>query len=180
MKKELRNIRLIACLDKNNGICLNNKLLFNDLKDDMHRFKSLTIYNIVVMGFKTFKSMGYNKLDNRLNIVLTTKKTPAKIFDEEILFVNSMKDLYEMLEELNCIYPEKKIFIIGGESLFYEFIDVAEKLHITHAYENRNADTYFPKIVEQMWKIEKSEEIWNKENGPEYRITHRFVDYKRI
>lgn len=179
----MKNIRLIACLSKNNGIGLNNQLLFN-IKDDMLRFKGLTTNNIVVMGFKTFQSLNCKKLPNRINIVLTSKKLPEKLFKEDgLLFVHDMSELNRTLEELNFIYPTMSIYVIGGQVLFMHFINIAEYLHITHVDRLSDADTFFPQIDNKIWKVEWSQLINGFEQdsiGSINRVSYEFVDYKRI
>jgi dihydrofolate reductase len=140
-------MNLIVAVDKNWGIGCQNKLLVS-IPEDMKFFRSETGGKVVVMGRKTLESFpGGQPLKNRTNIVLT--KNPSYQVKGAIV----LHSTEAVLEELKK-YPTEDIYIIGGESIYREFLpycDTAHVTHINHAYE---ADAYFPNIDEMPeWKL---------------------------
>ena len=96
IKKNLiinKSITLIAAVSKNNGIGLDNKLLWYN-KDDLKRFKELTTGHSIIMGRKTFESLPNGALPNRINIVLTRDKSYSR---KNILIANNVNDAIKML-----------------------------------------------------------------------------------
>jgi dihydrofolate reductase len=140
-------MNLIVAVDKNWGIGCQNRLLVS-IPEDMKFFRSETGGKVVVMGRKTLESFpGGQPLKNRTNIVLT--KNPSYQVKGAIV----LHSTEAVLEELKK-YPTEDIYIIGGESIYREFLpycDVAHVTYIDHAYE---ADAYFPNIDEMPdWKL---------------------------
>ena len=129
------NLKLIACVDRNFGLGLNGQLLFN-IEEDMKHFRELTINNTVIMGRKTFDSIG-KPLDNRINIILS--KTLENI--EGIKIVNDLENLYNTLNSAFCIL-HSKLFIIGGGEVYKQFIPFIEEAFITVVDEIKEADVY--------------------------------------
>ena len=128
-------MNLIVAVDKNWGIGYQNKLLVS-IPEDMKFFRSETTGKVVVMGRKTLESFpGGRPLKNRTNIVLT--RNPH----------------YQVKDALKK-YPSEDIYIIGGSSIYREFLPYCDVAHITridHAYE---ADTYFPDMDDMPeWKL---------------------------
>jgi dihydrofolate reductase len=126
----------IVATDQQNGIGLNNRLLCH-LPDDLKHFKKLTLHNIVIMGRKTYESIG-KPLPDRINIVLS--KNPSLQIPEVQIYHNPQ----EILKSLPQKYPDKKIFIIGGEKiyrLFYPYIKEIQRTFIHHTFK---ADAFFP------------------------------------
>lgn len=134
-------MNLIVNVDKNWGIGCQNKLLVH-IPEDMKFFRKETTGKVVVMGRKTLESFpGGQPLKNRINIVLTRNENygakGAKVF-------HSMEAVLEELKN----YPTEDIYIIGGGSIYKEFLPLCSVAHVTrvdHAYE---ADTYFPNLEE--------------------------------
>lgn len=135
-------MNVIVAVDKNWGIGYQNKLLVS-IPEDMKFFRSETGGKVVVMGRKTLESFPNGlPLKNRTNIVLT-KNPNYKVKDAVVL--HSVEDVLEELKK----YPTEDVYVIGGDSVYREFLpycDVAHVTRIDHAYE---ADTFFPNI-EQM------------------------------
>ena len=99
-----KSITLIAAVSKNNGIGLNNKLLWYN-KDDLKRFKELTIGHSIIMGRKTFESLPNGALPNRKNIVLTREKNYS---NKNIFVANNINDAIQLTKN------DSNPFIIGG------------------------------------------------------------------
>lgn len=154
-------ITLIAAIGKNSEIGNNNKLLWN-IPEDMAHFKNYTMGKVVVMGRKTFASIGSKSLPGRKCIVISTQN-----LHNTAVTAHSIDDI---LSIEHC-YPE--IVVIGGAQVYEQMIDHASKLVITHVDSEFVADTYFPKIDKNIWKIE-SEKLSQDSN-----FSYRFVEYVR-
>ncbi|MDI9354939.1 MAG: dihydrofolate reductase [Cyanobium sp. MAG06] len=135
-------LSIIVAIDGNNAIGKNNDLL-TSLPKDMKRFKDKTINNIVVMGRKTFDSFPdkYKPLPNRDNIIITRDK------DYKMSGCKVVYSIEECLEYLNEKYQSKEIFIIGGGDIYKQFINIVDKMYVTHI-DNifQDANIYFPEI----------------------------------
>lgn len=150
------NITLIACIDRNNGIGKDNQLLFN-LPDDMRFFRETTQDSIVIMGRTTYESIG-KPLKNRINIVLSRSYTSVEKFELALAGVIVMDDLRELKTILNVYDLDKEIFIIGGQSIYEQFMDTADRLIITHVEQDKEADSFFPAITDE-WMVTKETEL---------------------
>ncbi len=165
-------INMIVAMAKNRAIGKDNELLVH-LPEDLKWFKKQTSGHIVIMGSKTFKSLPNGALPNRDNIVITRSEFVAD-------GVNVAHSIDEAIEIANKIVEAsnatKQIFIIGGASIYEQFMGLSNRLYITYIFEEfKDADTYFPKI-DSDWKmvdIEASRE--NIENSH----PHVFVTYER-
>lgn len=134
-------ISLIAAIDRNNVIGKDNKMPWT-LPLDLAYFKKLTTGHIVVMGRKTFESMG-KALPNRTNWIVTRDKS---------YLAEGCQKFYSIDEVLKASNTDE-IFIIGGEKLYSEFFPAADKLYITLIDESFIGDTYFPEIRGEDWNL---------------------------
>lgn len=125
-------ISIIAAISENRVIGNNNKLLWH-IPEDFARFKKITSNHPVIMGRKTFESIG-KPLSNRTNIIITHDENYKT---EGCLVVHS-------LEEAIKKAVGKKIFIIGGGQIYQQAISLADKLYLTVIKKNFTGDTYFP------------------------------------
>lgn len=125
-------ISIIAAISKNGVIGNNNKLLWH-IPEDFARFKKITSGHPVIMGRKTFESIG-KPLSNRTNIIITRDENYKT---EGCLVVHS-------LEEAIKLANGKKIFIIGGGQIYKQAITFADKLYLTVIKKDFSGDTYFP------------------------------------
>ncbi len=161
-------MNLIAAVDKNWAIGLNNKLLVS-IPMDMKFFRETTTGKVVVMGRKTLESFPNGlPLKNRTNIVLTANPDYRV---KDAIIVHSEDELREELKK----YPSEDIYIIGGESIYRQFVDDCDVAHITkidYAYE---ADAYFPNLDEKPeWEItaDSDEETY-------FDLEFRFLKYEK-
>jgi len=140
-------ISIISAIGKNNEIGKKNGLLWN-LPADMKHFREVTSGHTVIMGQKTFESIG-RPLPNRRNIVITLDKN----------YLRHGVDIVYSPKELDALSDKKtENFIIGGGQIYKLFIDKADKLYITHVdAEFPDADTFFPEIDKNKWEKIKSE-----------------------
>lgn len=133
-----KKISLIACVDDNYAIGYKNELLFH-IPDDLRRFKSLTMGKTIIMGRKTYESIG-KPLPGRQNIVLTSSEIPE---------VQTAKNIEEAVK-----LSENDIFIIGGSSIYKQFLPYANDIYLTEVLgKAENADAYFPKFDKSQYEL---------------------------
>ncbi len=152
-------ISLIAAVGKNLELGLDNKLIWN-IPEDLKYFKQITTDKTIVMGRKTYESIG-KPLPNRKNIVLSKKN--VKI--DGVLVVNDYKDILDLQED---------IFVIGGESIYELFLPFADNIYLTEIEESNEADSYFPSFDRELYK----KEIVKRSNFK--NTNYSFVIYKKI
>lgn len=128
-------ISIIAAIGKNRELGKNNKLLWH-IPDDMTRFKELTMSHPVIMGRKTFESIG-KPLSGRTNIIITRDK---KFKAEGCFIAHSLEKAIELAKTKDA----KEIFVIGGGQIYQQAINIADKLYLTIVKGTFNADTFFP------------------------------------
>ena len=163
-------MKLIVCVDSEWGIGYKNQLLVR-ITSDQKFFRTTTTGNVVVMGRKTLDSFpGQKPLKDRVNIVLTSAKNP-EVRDSEI-YVNSIE---ECLEEVKK-YPDKEVFIIGGSSVYEQFLPYCDTAYVTRVDRAFSKDAYFPNLdKDPEWELaEEGEEQTYFDN------TFSFNTYKRI
>lgn len=134
-------ITLIAAMSKNRVIGINNQLPWK-LPEDLKRFKNLTTGNVVLMGRKTYESIG-RPLPNRTNVVIT-RDTSFKA--EGVLVYNN---LHEVLPIFN------RIFVIGGSEIYNQLIKVADEIELTLIDKEFEGDAFFPEIGNEWIESEK-------------------------
>lgn len=162
-------ISLIAAMDRRRAIGKKGALPWR-LPADLAYFKKVTAGHPVVMGRKTFESIG-RPLPGRINIVITRNS------DWSVPNVLRALDLDEAIEMSRKVYGGDEIFIIGGGEIFKEVISLADKLYVTEvAAEVDGADTFFPEIDDRKWKETKREEFPADDNN-EYGYS--FVVYNK-
>jgi len=157
---------IIVAYDKNRLIG-GNKLLpwQGDMRSDMRRFRELTSGNVVIMGRKTFESIGH-ALNDRQNIVVTRQKT---LQIEGVQIANSLNDAYLLAE------PNKDIFIIGGGQIFEQSIDAVDKILATEIDATFKGDVYFPALSDVWHQITRQNCIADVNN----KYNYSFVTYSR-
>lgn len=161
-------ISIIAAIGKNNELGKNNSLLWH-LPADMKHFKEITRGHIVIMGQKTFESLG-RPLPNRRNIVLTQDNLFQK---EGIEAVHSLEELGVLLEKTSEQNEEN--FIIGGGQIYKLYMEKADKLYITHVDASfPDAEIYFPVINGSKWQKVKSEK-YSKDKQNNFNL--EFAEY---
>ena len=162
------SIKLICAISKNNVIGRANNLPWN-IQEDLKRFKELTSNNIIVMGRKTYESIG-RPLPNRRNIVLSNN---SDLRIENVEVVNSSQ---EILDLYNKNTDEKDLYIIGGTYIYELFLNNCEYLYLTYIDKEFEGDAYFPKINWQEWKLINEEKKFDDVEKSDFY----FRDYKRV
>ena len=138
-------ISLVVAASDNNVIGKNNQLLWH-LPKDMKFFKNITWAMPVVMGRKTFESIGSKPLPGRKNIVITRQPGWQA---EGVSVVESVDAAASLAEGLNY----KEIFIIGGGVIYMIAFDRANKIYMTRVHADLEGDTYFPVIEKDDWTL---------------------------
>ena len=141
-------ISLIVAMDEKRGIGLNNRLPWH-LASDLKRFKGLTMGHYLVMGRKTYETIG-RPLPGRTMIVVSRQRD---FRPEDCIAVNSLEEALKIAE----VNGEKEVFIIGGGELYSQALDLAQRIYLTSVHANVNADVFFPMFDQTIWKIISSE-----------------------
>lgn len=141
----LKSVSLIASVDRDWGIGLNGNLCLN-VPGDLRYFKGRTIGSIVVMGRKTYESIKY-PLSGRTNVILTSDKD-FKIFGTTVL--HSKEEVIKFINN-----TDKDVFIIGGESVYREFLPICEFAYITENNISVEHDRVFPERLDKSddWQL---------------------------
>ncbi|MBK7763735.1 MAG: dihydrofolate reductase [Bacteroidetes bacterium] len=138
-------ISIIVAVSKNQVIGVNNQLPWH-LPADLKYFKNLTLHHPILMGRKTFDSIG-RALPKRENIVITRN---ANFSNEGVMVKNSIDDAIEYCKENN--YDE--VFIIGGDTIYKQCLSIATKIYLTKVdIEIPNGNAFFPKLNDIEWEL---------------------------
>ncbi|RLD85157.1 MAG: dihydrofolate reductase [Bacteroidetes bacterium] len=160
------NISIIVAIAANNAIGKDNDLLWH-ISKDLKRFKKLTDGHFIVMGKRTYFSLPKRPLPNRTNMVITD--VPGEQIDD-CLMAYSIEDAIEKMDR------ESENFIIGGGSIYRQFIPYADKLYITRVFKEFEADTFFPEIPLNEWKLTEKQVV---NDDPQNDFTYSFEIYER-
>ena len=163
-------VSIVVAIDEAGGIGKENNLMWN-IPSDLRRFKQITtkeqfginnnINNIVVMGKRTYDSIG-RELPDRVNVILSLKdKHSYSIKFEDVLDYNER-------------FPEEEIFVIGGEQIYKQFLPYADKIYLTRVRGDFGADKFFY-FDEDMYELTYRSGVQH-ENGYEFE----FLEYEII
>lgn len=158
-------ITMIAAAAENNALGKDNDLVWH-LPDDFKRFKRLTSGHHIIMGRKTFESFP-KLLPDRTHVIITRKDD----YDPEgALVVNSLE------EAIRVSKLDEQPFIIGGGEIYKMGMDRAERIELTRVHGEFDADTFFPEIDEEEWKL-IDEKFHEKDEKHDYSFT--YLTYER-
>lgn len=135
-------ITIVVAMGLKNEIGANNELLWH-LPTDLKRFKEITTDHPIIMGRKTYESIG-KPLPNRTNIVVSRKEN---WFEEGILIVGSLKEALKFAKKI-----DENIYIIGGGNVYEQTLALTDRLEVTQVQAELEADIFFPKIDEKIWQ----------------------------
>ena len=138
---------IVACAN-GNVIGKDNKLLWH-LPEDLKRFKEITLGKTIIMGRKTFDSLG-RVLPNRKHIVLT-HDTNLKCDDENVKIIHDVSELSEYINS------DEENFVIGGAMIYNLLLKNTNKVYLTRIHKDFIGDAFFPKLKEEEWKIIEQE-----------------------
>lgn len=170
-------LSIIAAMGKNNEIGKDNKLLWH-LPADMKHFKEITSGHSVIMGRKTFESIGH-PLPNRRNIVITRNKD---YINSQVEIVNSLEEALRLVSlehgrNFEENQDEVEVFIIGGGEIYKQALDKANKIYLTQIDQSFDADTFFPNINTDTW-----EKISEERHEPDEKnlYVYEFIEYRKL
>lgn len=162
------NLFIIVAIGKNNEIGRNNELLTH-LPNDMKRFKELTLNTTVLMGENTFHSLQVKPLPKRRNVVLTFDKS---------LQLPGCELAYSIEEALALVKNDEKVFVMGGASVYKQFLPLVSKLYLTKINADfAGADAFFSQIDYSQWKL--LEEVDNN-SDEKHAFDYTYCTYSRI
>jgi len=159
-------ISIIVAIASNNAIGKDNQLLWH-LPGDLKRFKELTTGHCIIMGKNTWYSLPRRPLKDRVNIVLTD--LPGECIDD-------CTCAYSIEDALSKCKEGKDIFIIGGASVYQQFIGIADRMYVTYIDKEFEADTFFPNIDLATWEIVHREPPLTDENND---FSFEYLTYQR-
>ena len=163
-------VSIIVAVSKNNVIGKDNQLIWH-LPADLKHFKKLTTGHHIIMGRKTFESIG-KALPNRVSVIITRQKNYKQ---ENCIITHSLK------EAINKAKEDTEIFIIGGASIYEEAIKLSDKIYLTSIDDNFEGDTFFPTINWSEWeKIEEQKFEADKKNKYNYSFITFENKYRKI
>lgn len=158
-------LTMIAAAAENNALGKDNELVWH-LPDDFKRFKRLTSGHHIIMGRKTFESFP-ELLPDRTHVIITRKDDYQP---DGAIVVHSME------EAIRVSKLDDQAFIIGGGEIYKMGLEHAEKIELTRVHGEFDADTYFPEIDKERWKIVK-DQFHDKDEKHDYSFT--YLTYER-
>ena len=141
-----RQITMIVAVAENGAIGKDNNLLWH-ISGDLKRFKAITTGHSIIMGRKTYLSFPKRPLPDRKNIILTTNDT---VFEGAYTAKN--------IEQALALCDSDEVFIIGGESVYRQFLPYTTKIYLTRVHRSYEADTFFPTLNMDEWETIDTEE----------------------
>ena len=163
----MKNVTMIAAVGQNRELGKDNKLLWN-LPADMKRFKEITSGHVIIMGRKTFESIG-KVLPNRKHIIFSQNRD-LKYDDENVQVVHSMLEIKEYIDN------DEENFVIGGAMIYNLLMPHVTKMYVTQINKDFEGDAFFPKINEDIWKVVEEEKGLRDE---ESKLDFEYITYVR-
>lgn len=157
-------VSIVVAIAQNNAIGKNNQLLWH-LPKDLKHFKDITSGHTVIMGRKTYESVG-KPLPNRRNIIITRQN----IVIDGCEVVNSIE------EALKLCTGETEVFIVGGAEIYKQAMALTDRIYLTIVHQEFDADTYFPEIKETIWK---ETERQDHESDEKHLFPYSFITLER-
>lgn len=157
-------VNIIVAIANDSVIGDKNQLLWH-ITEDMRYFRQVTQGHAVVMGRKTYDSIG-RALPKRHNVVITRQE----------ISIDGCSVVHSIEEALTLLEGEEEIFIIGGAEIYSLALPLADRLYVTRVGGSYSGDTHFPEWQEEEWELISSE---NFERGVEYQYPFAFEVYRR-
>lgn len=161
-------LSIVVAKAKNNVIGKDNHLLWH-LSEDLKRFKELTTGHTIIMGRKTFESIG-KILPNRKHIIFS-QNPDFRVHEENVQVVHSLLEIQDLIE------GKEEAFVIGGAMIYNFLMPYVKKMYVTEIKQEFDGDAFFPIIDSEKWKeTSRTTGIKNEENNLDYD----FVTYEKI
>ena len=161
-------ISFIVAKAENNVIGINNQLPWH-LKTDLQHFKKITMGHHMLMGRKTFESIG-KALPGRMSLVISSDPRPA---ENSVLWFNSIFRAIKHAERSG----ESELFIIGGEKIFKYALSLVDRIYLTEVKGEVKGDVYFPQLSLKNWK-KISEQSYEKDGENDHDFSIMVLDRK--
>jgi len=159
----MKAISIIVAIAQNNAIGKDNQLLWH-IPADLKRFKQLTTGNTIVMGKRTFESLPVRPLPNRRSIVITD------VPGEQI---EGCTMAYSIEDAIGKMDTDKENFVIGGGSVYRQFLPFSQQLYLTVVQRDFDADIFFPEIDYSEW------ESTDREDHTSEELPYYYINLKR-
>ena len=159
-------VSIIVAVAQNGTIGDKNSLLWH-IKEDMRFFRTTTSGHAVIMGRKTFESLGSKPLPKRTNIVITRQDVEF----EGAVTAHSLQEAIAMAE------GDEEIFIIGGAQIYAQALECADRLYLTLVEKDYEGDTSFPEIDYRYWQLVAEQ---RHERGEEYEYPFSFLTFDKV
>ena len=160
-------LSIIVAKGKNNIIGKDNEMVWH-LPEDLKHFKNLTTGHTIIMGRKTFESLG-KPLPNRKHIIFS-QNPDFKVNDENVEVVHSLLQIQDLIE------GKEEAFVIGGAMIYNFLMPNVKKMYVTEIEKDFEGDTFFPIIDSEIWKEVSREKGIKDENN---NLDYYFVTYER-
>jgi dihydrofolate reductase len=149
----MTNFKIIACINQKRVLGNEGKLLYH-IGNDLANFKRMTVGNVVIMGRKIFQSLvNAEPVKDRVNIIITADEAysiDAKF--DNVYIVHSVEDAVELCD---AFFSDKEVFVIGGESIYRQFMekDLISEMRLTIVNDSADGDVVFPEYDEEDWYV---------------------------
>jgi len=164
---ENNNLSLIVAVAENGAIGKNNDLLWH-ISADLKHFKALTTGHCIIMGRKTYESFPKRPLPNRRNIVITNNMNYR---EEGCEVVHSVEEAIALCKD------DEQSFVIGGATVYRQFLPFVAKIYLTKVFATFDADTFFPPInPEEFREVSVSEVFTDEKSG----LRYQYLEYQKI
>lgn len=151
----MKNFSIIAAVAENGAIGKNNEMLWH-ISADFKYFKETTLGHTVIMGKNTWLSLPKKPLPKRTNIIISRS---LAVDIENVVVVSSIEKVIELCNS------NDEHFVIGGGKIYEEFMPLAKRLYITRVNKSFDADTFFPNIDENVFKLISQSETFTDDNS---------------
>jgi len=172
----MNQISLIVCTNEVFSIGKDNRLLYH-IKDDLQRFRKLTLGNYCIMGKKTFLSLP-KPFDDRVNVVLTSNPNFKGDVDYKYPNYNIMieSNLEKILNQYkNTGEQDRELFLCGGCRVYAEGMKYVDNIYLTMVHDDKEGDVYFPSLELKSFTIINTEKHYDEKSG----LYYSFIDYKK-
>ena len=160
----MRKISIIVAMSENSVIGLNNQLPWH-ISEDLKNFRKTTLNHCVIMGRKTYESIG-KPLKDRRNIVISRSKS---------LLIDGVEVVNSLDRAISIVDDSSEIFIIGGEQIYTISLPMATHLYVTKVNGDYNGDAFFPDYIQVEWNEISREDLISESN-----LKFSFLKYEKI
>ncbi|MDC0127621.1 dihydrofolate reductase [Methylophilaceae bacterium] len=160
----MSKISIIVAMSQNFVIGLNNQLPWH-ISEDLQNFKKITLNHCVIMGRKTYDSIG-KPLKDRRNIVISRNNS---------LLINGVEVVNSLDKAISIVDDSSEIFIIGGEQIYTISLPLATRLYVTKVNGNYKGDAFFPNFIQNEWREVAREDLISENN-----LNYSFLEYEKI